>query len=260
MKNVYVTESPDSKRDSVLPKRIPWNKGKRMPKSFGQKISASKMGHKHSEETKKKISKNRKGKCPPENNAWNRPDVKAKCLKAIKEGKGRTQEWRDKISQSIKKKYKEDPTYKYRTTRGRTFSEQGKKNIAEANRKRTRRGKDSNFWKGGVTKLTSRIRECSQYKEWRTKVYERDNYVCQQCGAKGHLNADHITPFSDVIYKNNIKTLEEARACKQLWDISNGRTLCFECHKKTDTFAKRSDLKYKKEKSNENWHGEYCQC
>ena len=37
----------------------------------------------------------------------------------------------------------------------------------------------------------------------------------------------------DVISENKIKTFEEAINCKELWDITNGRTLCITCHRKT---------------------------
>ena len=35
----------------------------------------------------------------------------------------------------------------------------------------------------------------------------------------------------------------EALECKLIWEISNGRTLCFECHKKTDTYGNRGHVK-----------------
>lgn len=61
-------------------------------------------------------------------------------------------------------------------------------------------------------------RQCPQYKEWRGKVYKRDNYTCQHCNSNnGHLNAHHIIPYA----KN-----EELR-----FELSNGITLCEECHK-----------------------------
>ena len=37
---------------------------------------------------------------------------------------------------------------------------------------------------------------------------------------------------------NNIKTLEEAIRCPELWDINNGRTLCNTCHNKTKRYLK----------------------
>ena len=37
--------------------------------------------------------------------------------------------------------------------------------------------------------------------------------------------------------KNQISNLEEALECEELWDINNGRVLCENCHKKTDTWG-----------------------
>lgn len=63
-----------------------------------------------------------------------------------------------------------------------------------------------------------------EYRLWRTSVFERDNYTCQFCGVRGgKLSADHIKPYS---------LFPDLRL-----DINNGRTLCWECHKNTDTFA-----------------------
>lgn len=71
------------------------------------------------------------------------------------------------------------------------------------------------------------LRGSWKYKVWRKSVFERDNYTCVLCGVRGGtLNADHIKPFS---------TFEDLR-----FDLDNGRTLCLECHKNTDTFGSKS--------------------
>ncbi len=90
-------------------------------------------------------------------------------------------------------------------------------------------------WNGGTTPLRKLIRELPQYQEWRKSVFERDNYVCI-IGRKEHgnkLNVDHIMSFKDIMKRYRIKTTEDAIRCKKLWDISNGRTLCLNCHKQT---------------------------
>lgn len=72
-------------------------------------------------------------------------------------------------------------------------------------------------WKGGVTALNRRIRATKKYKEWRQKVFERDNFTCQKCGKHGgDLEADHIKEFA---------TYPHLR-----FELSNGRTLCQDCH------------------------------
>lgn len=86
--------------------------------------------------------------------------------------------------------------------------------------------------KGFITPIHQIIRTCTEYKLWRKAVFERDNYTCIWCGVRNVkglklvLNADHIKPFADY---------PELR-----FAIDNGRTLCIDCHKTTDTYARRS--------------------
>lgn len=86
-------------------------------------------------------------------------------------------------------------------------------------------------WKGGITSLKKQIRDSVEYKFWRTSVFKRDNYTCVKCNKRRcYLEADHIIPLYLILKKYFIITLEEARFCQALWDISNGQTLCKECH------------------------------
>lgn len=101
-------------------------------------------------------------------------------------------------------------------------------------------GKDSGNWRGGTTKLRTAIMALKKYKEWRISIFGRDNWTCVLCGRrrrKGYrviIEADHYPkPFYLIIRENRIKTTQEALKCKELWDISNGRTLCTDCHKRT---------------------------
>ena len=50
----------------------------------------------------------------------------------------------------------------------------------------------------------------------------------------GNLNAHHIKRFVDILRDNHIINLEEVNNCLELWDISNGVTLCENCHFLTD--------------------------
>lgn len=82
-------------------------------------------------------------------------------------------------------------------------------------------------WQGGVSDENERIRRSGEYKEWRRKVFERDGFQCQECGQQGgYLHADHIKPFA---FHPELR-----------FDISNGRTLCKQCHYETDTFGSKA--------------------
>lgn len=86
------------------------------------------------------------------------------------------------------------------------------------------------------------LRGTTRMVKWRDSIYERDNWTCRECGVRGgKLNADHIKAFSTMLLEHKITTIEEAYACKELWNINNGRTLCVDCHRKTDTFAGRAN-------------------
>jgi predicted DNA-binding protein YlxM (UPF0122 family) len=104
-------------------------------------------------------------------------------------------------------------------------------------------GNKNHNWKGGRTKLIFSIRSLPEYSIWRTKIFRRDDWTCSICkrkrivGDRVILQADHITPLWKIIEKNHIKNIQEAISCKELWDEENGRTLCKECHKKTETYG-----------------------
>ena len=96
-----------------------------------------------------------------------------------------------------------------------------------------RQGANCHFWKGGVSEKnrTERQNFCStaEYREFRRKVFERDNYTCVLCertskkGDRVCIQLHHIRPFL---------THPEERM-----DFDNVQTLCRKCHYKTDTFG-----------------------
>jgi 5-methylcytosine-specific restriction endonuclease McrA len=88
-------------------------------------------------------------------------------------------------------------------------------------------GENNPNWKGGVSKEKHGERSTGTLKSWRHWVRVRDDWVCQKCGIDGkipcshcgvkpRLHADHIKPWKDY---------PELR-----FEISNGRTLCEDCH------------------------------
>jgi len=90
-------------------------------------------------------------------------------------------------------------------------------------------------WKGGITPTRETIRKMLEYRQWIYDVFRRDDYSCQICGKKGgNLEVDHYPKrFAQILDEYNIQILGEARNCKELWSINNGRTLCENCHLKT---------------------------
>lgn len=125
----------------------------------------------------------------------------------------RTKAWRDKIGLKHK---------------GKRLSEETKRKISEAKR-------------NPLKPLYVAIRACRKTQQWRTAIFKRDNYTCVLCRTRGcELNADHYPKrFVDHIRDENIQTMSEAFANEELWNIRNGRTLCEDCHKKTDTWGNR---------------------
>lgn len=117
---------------------------------------------------------------------------------------------KQKITSSIKKAHEE----------GRHKGSLGKhwKQTAEQVAKRS--GSNAWMWKGGKTDPRKLIRNHQEYKEWRSKVFERDNWTCQTCGKRGvYLEAHHIKEFVNY-----------PELC---YEISNGVTLCYDCHQLT---------------------------
>ena len=95
-------------------------------------------------------------------------------------------------------------------------------------------GKDNWNWKGGITSLRGQIYSHFKTRQWRSDVFARDDFTCQECRQKGgNLEIHHIKPFNIIIKENRIKTIEQALNCEELWNINNGQTLCLKCHNKT---------------------------
>ena len=108
--------------------------------------------------------------------------------------------------------------------------------LSLANRKKISKnisGEKHYNWQGGITPVNKMIRHSLEYRLWRTAVFERDNYTYLWCGTRNYegkgkttiLHADHIKPFSEY---------PELR-----FAIDNGRTLCIDCHRTTETYGGR---------------------
>ena len=173
------------------------------------------LGKKRSEEWKKEHSKKMKGRVSP------------------MKGKKHTEEAKEKMSEIRKKnppmfwlgKHQSDETLKKlsKIRRGKKHTMETRIKMSLTHKKRVLEGKNI-FWKGGITPINKIIRHSLEYKLWREAIFERDNFTCRFCGIRGgKLEADHIKPFA---YYPELR-----------FAIDNGRTLCRECHQKTDTYA-----------------------
>lgn len=198
-------------------------------------------GFKHSEETRKKIALANKKDIPYPNCLicssiiksinWKKAKFCSRKCRGIDRRKFKQpEETKKKISESLRGHPFNGGTtgwFKKGQNKGRKLSEETKEKIRQANRGKphlSKRGEKCHLWKGGITPINQKIRTSLEYKLWRESVFKRDNWTCIWCGVRGgNLQADHIKPFS---------SFPDLR-----FAIDNGRTLCRECHRKTDTYG-----------------------
>lgn len=165
----------------------------------------SRIGKKHTLETKRLLSEQRKG------NKY--------CV-------GR------KLADSTKELIRQANLGEKNHNFGKKFSFEIRKKISNSHKKLVEIG-THHLWKGGASEQNDIVRRSLEYRFWRKKVFERDNWTCRFCGIRSgngkhvELQADHIKPFA---------LFPELR-----FVLENGRTLCVSCHQKTDThgFNKR---------------------
>jgi endogenous inhibitor of DNA gyrase (YacG/DUF329 family) len=89
-----------------------------------------------------------------------------------------------------------------------------------------KKGEHSTNWKGGTSDIKRRIRASCEWRSWRKKVFERDNYTCQICGARNSKDSNVIIK----LHPHHIKSFAEYPELR--FDVNNGQTLCSLCHYK----------------------------
>lgn len=94
-----------------------------------------------------------------------------------------------------------------------------------------RRNENHHNWQGGITKLRKNNRNRRKLRIWKREVLKQGNYKCLWCKRKKDLEIDHIKLYS--LFP------------KLRYKLSNGRILCKNCHKKTNTWGAKL-IKYKK--------------
>jgi|ERR1035437_4633471 5-methylcytosine-specific restriction endonuclease McrA len=172
-------------------------------RKIGLANSISLKGRKLSEDHRRKVILAITGrKHPPRSEDWLRKQRLAKC--GVKHSPT-TDLTKQKIREALLKSGHRPPVYK---------------------------GKDCHFWKGGITPINEAIRASNEYKLWRKSVFERDKWTCVLCGTigcrKNPIQADHIKSFAHY---------PDLRV-----ELSNGRTLCVPCHRKTDTWGNSNKI------------------
>lgn len=125
-----------------------------------------------------------------------------------------------------------------------TTFKKGHKDLVPKEKREKPSGELSWFWKGGISKIDKLCRRMKEYFQWRSDVFTRDKWTCMTCGINGvYLTVHHIVGFSKIIKEENIKNISDAQKCSRLWDITNGITLCEDCHKLTDNYKGRAKSK-----------------
>jgi hypothetical protein len=178
-----------------------------------------------------------------------------KKLSAIHKGKVISIEQREKLRQAnLGKRYSEETKMKHRLSAlGKVQSEETRRKHSEA-----QKGSKSNKWKGGISPLVWLLRSSFETKEWSKKVFKRDNYTCQECFKRGgKLHSHHIKAFSIILKEflqeyNQFSPIEDKETLIRLaityqpfWDISNGMTLCKNCHLVTNNYGNTRTIKEK---------------
>lgn len=210
---------------------VPWNKGKKgeyklwpngrvVSEETKRKLREAGRDRKHSEETKKKMSLSHRGHPVSEET---RKKIGLKNSLNMK-GKRNSPQTEFKKGQVSINKGKECP---WARNNPQVFA----KGIMPWNFRKSvpqYSGEKHWNWKGGVSEEYMKIRQSVEYKIWRDSVFKRDSYTCVWCGDDrgGNLEADHIKPFA---------FFPDLRL-----SLDNGRTLCIDCHKKTDTWGEKA--------------------
>ena len=153
--------------------------------------------------------------------AWNKGLPKEKQPMFWKK---HTEKTKKQISDSERGKVLSDKT-KNKISEAYVLTKARLKNITKLGK--SQNGKNSSHWKGGVSRAYKTGYWSIEYRAWRKSVFERDNFECQKCSQKRgkYITAHHIKSWRNYP--------------KLRYKISNGITLCEECHSKTDNYKGR---------------------
>jgi len=232
------------------------NKGMKLSEETKKKMSKAKMGHSVSEETRRKIgeknkgNKSRRGMHNTEESKRNMSEIMMGNTNML--GKIHSKESRKKMSEARKgmsppnkgtkgifkhtKEAKEKMSLAKMGNKYNQNKEPWNKGLTAKDDVRVLSREKTGNWNGGKSSLTKRIRYSFKYRQWRSDVFTRDDFTCQECDRRGgDLEAHHIKILADILEFNDVKTFDQAMKCEELWNINNGITLCLRCHNLTKT-------------------------
>jgi hypothetical protein len=225
------------------------NLGKKLSQEAREKIRQSKLGKPtwnkgltdiYSEETLKKMSEKAKLRFADKKNhpmyGKHLSEEQKRNLRIKNTGKHLSDETKEKIRQA------NIGRAGTKSNLGKHFSLEHRRKLSEAHI-----GEKAYHWKGGVTPLSRAIRGLFEYKEWRKAIYKRDDWTCQECGARSKakakisLRAHHKKDFFILLaeflkeydqfspYEDQHTLLRLATKWLPFWE-AEGITLCKDCH------------------------------
>lgn len=175
-----------------------------------------------------------------------------KCHGVPLKPQNRSSYWTDDKKQQLSQAVLNSENYKTgisnRNTAGENNGMFGKKASAATKQKmsKSRTGKigtKSTAWKGGKCSVVSRVKGIIHGRyNWYGRVYQRDGWKCVKCSSTKKIDAHHIDPVNQIVKRLCEGRTFENDDAKVTWlieqpeiidhNLTNGITLCRECHKK----------------------------
>ncbi len=118
--------------------------------------------------------------------------------------------------------------------KGKAWDEETKRKLSQAlaGKPTGRTGEKCHFWKGGKTNGRKLLQNSIEYKNWRRKVFERDDFTCQECGDRNYIGRGKTVE----LHPHHIKPV--SKFPELTCELSNGITLCKKCHRLTDSWGR----------------------